>query len=220
MPSHIPIPYYYHAFLSVPINSQDNKSDCCTVIYVNGVPYWTITDGAITVSVGMPQIYDKHYFAQMVFISNSGDTPIEVNPATITATGTDSSLLASVNGDAVIEKKHRSAIHRNMWASALAGAGAGVSQNTATVQNSDGTSSTVTYHDPQADADARNAAASRRDSIDAKYQASAGTILRRNTLFKGGSAGGLVLFERPKSMDKRGSLATTTIIAGNTTFYF
>jgi hypothetical protein len=85
----------------------------------------------------------------------------------------------------------------------------------------DGTTSTVTYHDPTADANVSRPAEARAEAINAEYAAATSTVLRENTLFKGHQVAGLIYFSKPKTLkDKKAVLAEIDVPIGGKVYRF
>jgi hypothetical protein len=186
-----------------------SPGECCSTAYQDGKAYYVIRDANVSVMVSAPANYSARLHSVFVSVLQLGDTPVDVNPATFSATAEDAdhTVLPYLNEDerAEKERKHKARVSGILLAiSAGASGAAAASPQTATVNNSDGTSSTITYTDPNAQARANAQAAEQgdavRQSIRAAHDSKVKDLLRRNTLQRGGSASGVVYFEGPKGM--------------------
>jgi hypothetical protein len=170
----------------------------------------------------LPTLRDKHTYTIMLGMVNLGTVPLDVDPANMGGLGSEapSVVMKSVDGDALLMKENR---HAHRWAilgAALSGAAAGASTSTATVENSDGSTSNVTYHDPNATRAANADARANRDAIDGRTARVASTVLRHNTLGPGEFVVGFVYVERPKGMGKKDGMGQFVVDLGDTIYIF
>lgn len=169
-------------------------------------------------SIAASLIVKKHWIPHvLVTLENRSDARLLIDPAiwTLNVVTPDERVLASKEP----EKLARSLERRGVWSSALSEAGASLAktQSTATVQNSDGTTSTATITTPDTAARARAAANSREqratlDSVAAYVRQSS---LRMNTLLPGQQVTGIVWFE-----DKKYDEVILKIIIGDAVYEF
>jgi hypothetical protein len=196
------------AALAQPSVVTFSPGECCSTIYQDGKAYHVIRDANVSVMVSASANYSARLHSVFVSVLQLSDTPVDVNPATFSATAEDvnQTVLPYLDEDerAEKERKHKRACLVFCLLLALAPLVLPASPQTATVNNSDGTSSTITYTDPNAQARTNAQATEQgnevRQSIRAAHDAKVSNLLRRNTLQKGGSASGVVYFEGPKGM--------------------
>lgn len=202
-----------------------NSSDhCCKVIYEDGRAREQFIDERVLIEVYPPTAYDKHSERARIIVYNGqhSTSDLDVNPAAVAASADDPAhtILHSASGDQILAKEERSANGRNALASALQGFGAGMESHTATVNNPDGSTSTVTYHDPNDQRQANEDAATRASDIRNHYSSLSGTVLRRNTVRPGNFVEGYVYFARPKGLDKKIPLNAIAIYVAERTYIF
>jgi hypothetical protein len=185
------------------------EGPCCKVIWENGKAFYVINDDGVSVMVSGPSNYSASLHSVYVSILATGNTPLDINPALFTAIADDPKHTALPYLDMDIkaehDRHHRAVISGILLAlSAGASGAAAASPQTATVNNSDGTSSTITYTDPNAQANANAQAAANgaaaRQNIQERYVAQTSGLLRHNTIEKGKFAAGVVYFQGPKGM--------------------
>ena len=130
-------------------------------------------------------------------------------------------VMESIDADAKIAKQNHSHHGWAILGAALSGAAAGAGSNkTATVNNSDGSTSTVTYHDDTATRQASRDAANNRVAIDAKSATESSHLLRRNTVLHGESVFGFIYIQKPKGMGKKARVGSFVVDLGNTIYIF
>lgn len=182
---------------------------CCRLIWKDGAPYLFIDDGSIHVGIGAPTYtpYDTRLYSLLVYVKNDGDNAIEVNPSQFSAFASDSnhSPLEYVDMDQLAAHDYKHSTFWNSFRSGLGAAAASMSgTQTATITSSDGTTSTVTYNNPAAVANAVNNVyarqAQRQQRIADRFNSTTGVVLRHNTLSKDMQIIGSVSFRGPKNM--------------------
>ncbi|HMF65760.1 MAG TPA: hypothetical protein VK608_16860 [Edaphobacter sp.] len=182
---------------------------CCKVVWQNGKAFYLIQDENVSVMVSGPSNYSARLHSVYVQVRQDGDGPLDVNPADFKVIADDDAKTEipylDMDVKAEHDRKHKSLISGILLgiASGASGAAAAAPQM-ATVNNSDGTSSTITYSDPaaqaNANAEARADGKNARANIQAVYDAKTSGLLRHNTLQKSQIASGNVYFEGPKGM--------------------
>jgi hypothetical protein len=182
---------------------------CCLTVWRDGKASYVIRDANVTVIISGSSNYSVSLHSVEVAVRQDGDIPLDVNPANFSVVASDPNhtVLPYLDMDtkAAKDRKHNSFLSGLLVGitAAASGAAAGLPQ-TATVNNSDGTSSTITYTDPnaQANANAQAQANSKVASagVAAKYVAQTAGLLRRNTLHKDEIVSGTVYFQGPKGM--------------------
>src|ERR1700733_557312 len=182
---------------------------CCRTIWSNGKASYLIQDQNVSVLVSGPSNYSASLHSVWISVRQDGDTILDIDPTKFVATADDSNqtLLPYLDMDAKAEhdRKHKRMVGGILLAiSAGASGAAAASPQTATVNNSDGTSSTITYTDPNAQARANAQAAENgkamRSNIQAHYEAQTSGLLRHTTSSKGVIVSGTVYFQGPKHM--------------------
>ena len=182
----------------ITFNASDSK--CCKISFVDGKRFIQMQDGDTLVGISEPINSGHGEFSVYVAISELGTGTAEVVPTDFSAWYSDPphTRFPYMDRDAEVDRKTKHSMWLGILAAGLGGASAG-SPRQASINNSDGTSSTVTYTDPNAQslANAQSAQtfqAIKQRSIDAKTG-----LLHRNTVGQGASAGGVVFFKKPNS---------------------
>jgi hypothetical protein len=164
----------------------------CSLVFVNGIPDEHYDDGKLVIDLFAPEWPDKHYFAVTVGAGNKGQLPVDLDPSQFVVQLDDKTVAFSAPMDAEIDKREAHARHRAAIGAALSGAGAGMSQQTGTVYNPDGSTSRVTMNSAPSTPQ-RSAAAN--SSV---YESDRSRLLRHNTLMPGIYLSGVVYFKTPK----------------------
>ena len=223
------------AFLAMPVMAQTdtpgkpnvvtwNPSDAahCLLVYSNGLAHEVISDRGRSIDVFAPTLANKHTYRVSVGIQNLAGGVIDVDPEKMGGVTDDATpiVMPSIDADARLAKEVQSARRRAMIGAALSGYAAGSSSTTATIHNSDGTTSTATIHDNTATQQANTQAAANRASIDSRASAVSSTILRRNSVYPGNFATGFVYMDKPKGMGKKAHVAQFVVDLGETIYVF
>lgn len=190
--------------------------------YFNGHPEEVLHTASVWINVFEPLQMGKRLYAATVQVSNPGQNDIDVDPSIFSGCLDDErhSELIWTDGDRVIGKQERSARRRSAIAAGLASFGAAAQTQTATVENSDGSSSTVRYHDPATDEEARKNANRTSDSISRRYAGFASVVLRRNTVSPGGDVIGRVYFSAQKGAPKKAQISEVDVRIGGVMYRF
>ena len=195
----------------------------CTVVYVNGIGHEQFSDGGRLIGAYTPIEHDKSTYQVLIGVRNLGREALNVDPANMGGLSDDSPqmVMESIDADAKITKQNHSHHGWAILGAALSGAAAGASSNkTATVNNSDGSTSTVTYHDDTATRQANVNAANNRRAIDSKSAKEASHVLRRNTVLQGEDVFGFIYIQRPKGMSKKAHVGGFVVDLGDTFYIF
>ena len=206
---------------------------CCKAVWVNGQRFYIIRDDNVSVAVGPPQNFSARLHAVEVEVRQDGNTSVEVDPATFKAWAADDVKTplpyVDMEGRAEHDRKHRSLMAGILNGVAAAGGGAAAATpQTATVNNSNGTSSTITYTDPDAVARTNETSATNarktQEAINTRRDVTVAGLLQHNTLSRGQIVSDLVYFEGPKGMKptKKGftPMANVAIVLNGTTYVF
>lgn len=204
----------------------DTSDPRCTTIYTDGRARERITDNGRIIDVWAPELRnerDKRIYSVLVRVQNFRDEVVDVDPVHMggLTDGSPHLLMDTIDADAMIASENRS---RGRWAAVgagLSGFAAGYGNNTtATVQNSDGSTSTVTVHDNAGTRQAEQDAANNRASINATSASEASIVLRRNTVAKAGGVAGRVYIFKPKGAGKKDHVGQFVDCLGNTIYVF
>ena len=183
------------------------------VIYINGTPVERFEDGKVRIDV-FPAFTDRnHSYSVLVGVANTGSGELDVDPSRFSACGDDAqaTVFPWVDGGTKIAKEEKSANRRAALAGGLAGFGAGIQQQTATVTNSDGSTSTVTYHDPSATQRVQDDAQHGKRARSDRFATLSSQVMRHSTVDPGQFALGRVYFESPKGESKKASIACVVV---------
>jgi len=185
-----------------PVVVWDSTSAGCKVMYLNGEPYEHMENAAVVVDVHPPRKKEKRIDSILIGVVNISQSELDVNPKTWSAVAGDAEATSMpyLDGGYVLRKEERHDRRMQAIGNGLSGFGAGMQTHTATVSNSDGSSSTVTYHDSADTANANAAAANRSALMSQSYERASSAVLRRNTLSSGLFVVGTVFFDRPKGL--------------------
>ena len=203
--------------------SSDVSPESCRVEYSNGNIFEIITKAQLEISMQVPVRGEKERFSVFVSLSNNRMSSVDVNPAVFRARlndSNDTNDLELTDMDAVLSKEQRSAQKRQAMADAFGAVGASYSTKTATVHNSDGTNSTVNYHNPDADTSASNTSANQHARLTNYYQSASATLLRRNTVQPSSTIRGFIYFTAPKHTNKKISLQQIILKVGTDDYTF
>jgi hypothetical protein len=195
----------------------------CTIIYTNGSPVERVSDNGHDINVMAPRVRDKHSYTVLVGVENWRQGALDVDPANMGGLTDESpqGVMLSIDGDKLLADENKSAHRRAIFGNALSGFAAGYGNNTtATVQNSDGTTTTATVHSSGNVSQAERDAANNRDAINSISASEASLMLRRNTVAQRGYVGGRVYVERPKRMSKKAHIGSFVIDLGDTIYIF
>lgn len=194
----------------------------CKVVFSDGIPYERFNSSSVLIDIQVPSTYDKHVNYLLVGVVNRSGADLEVNPAgwRAQAEDGDGTEMPVVDADSLFAKDQKKDSRRQAIGNALSGFGAGMQQHTATVNNSDGSTSTVTYKDPNDVRNANASAASRATNLSGQYARMSSVVLRRNTVAPGGFVVGTVYFERPKGLNKKVAVGMVSVVIGDTTYLF
>lgn len=158
-----------------------------------------MADGNTVVKIDDPVNRGHGEFSVDLTVAQFDSGMAEVIPEDFSALFSDAAhtRLVFANRDQEIDHHAKKSMWAGVLLAGMAGAAAAQPQ-TATVNNSDGTSSTITYTDPVAQQRANEQAAEtghaiRQRAIDAKVG-----LLHRNTVEPGQSVSGTVFFKRVK----------------------
>jgi hypothetical protein len=126
---------------------------CCRVVWQDGKAFYVMQDANTTVVISGPSNYSASLHSVQIQIRQDGDTPIDVDPARFEAVAEDPQhtqlAYLDMNAKATHNRKRRAIISGILLGISAGASGAAASMpQTATVNNSDGTSSTITYTDP------------------------------------------------------------------------
>jgi hypothetical protein len=195
---------------------------CCKVVFSDGVAYERFSSSSILIDVHAPRVYDKHTDYVIVGVINSTGADLDVDPANWRAEAGDSAStdMPEVNADRLLTNDERKDRRRQMIGNALAGFGAGMQTRTATVNNSDGSASTVTYKDPTDVQNVNASAAASAASLSGHYARMSSAVLRRNTVRTGEFVIGSVYFDRPKHLNKKTTIGNVALTIGDTIYVF
>jgi hypothetical protein len=214
----------------LPAHSQEQKivmwgtAPNFSIIYHDGVPWEKYEDGLVRIIV-LPPTEDsgsRRVYKVKLAITNRKKEDIDVDPARFIALSSDpkDSMMMWVDGGQIIAKEERKADRRRRTAAGFAGFAAGAGAQTATIQNSDGSTSTVQYHDPSAADRVIAGSHARANEIQNRFAALDAHVLRRNTISSGNFAAGDVYFEGPKQMDKKATIAELDVSVDGTIYQF
>jgi hypothetical protein len=195
----------------------------CTVVYLNGIGHEQFSDGARSIGVYTPIERDKNTYQVLVGVGNLRREALDVDPANMGGLSDDAPqmVMESIDADAKIAKENHSHHGWAILGAALAGGAAGAGSNkTATVNNSDGSTSTVTYHDDTATRQAARNAANNRVAIDARSAKESSHLLRRNTVLHGEEVFGFIYIQKPKGMSKKAHVGSFVVDLGDTIYVF
>jgi hypothetical protein len=182
-------------------------------IYIDGRPVERFEDSKVRIDV-FPAFTDgSHSYSALIGVVNMGSTELDVDPSRFFACGDDAqaTVFPWVNGDAKIAKQEKSANRRAALAAGLAGFGAGMQQETATVASSDGSTSTVTYHDPSATQRVQDDAQQGKKARGDRFATLSSQVMRHNTVEPGHFALGRVYFQSPKDESKKAAIACIVV---------
>lgn len=193
----------------------------CSVLYANGTARERITDAGRIIDVHAPILRDKHTFQVLVGVINVSNSDLDVNPDNMGGLAGDANaiVMRSVDGDARIDKATRSAHRWSMLGAALSGFGAGYGSS-ATVNNSDGSTSTVNYHDDSATRHVQQDAAAHHSTISATGALEGSRLLRHNTVAPGNFVMGYVYVEKPKEMSRKDRMGSFVVDFGDSIYIF
>lgn len=198
------------------------KDPRCKVIYTNGVPRERFQTEKLTIDVWSPYLHDKQTEDIGIGINDVSSGEVDVDPRRFSAQANDAkhTLMPVIDADAKLAKEQQHVRRMQAIGAALSGFGAGMSSQTATVNNSDGSTSQVTYHDPAATDRVNADAAANAAATTSHYKEVSRTILRRNTLTNGGFVIGDIYLERPKGLDKKAKVDAVAMYLGGTVYIF
>lgn len=207
----------------ITFNAKD--SSCCKILFVDGKRFVQVTEGDTVVGIGEP-VNDGHgEFSVFVAVTQMGTGTAEVIPTDFSALYTDPShtRFPYLDRDKEVDRRARKSMWVGILAAGLSGAAAATPQQ-ATVNNSNGTSSTVTYTDPNAQARVNQQSAATNEAIRQNAANAKSELLRRNTVTSGATASGIVFFKKPKSskvkVGKRDGLFAIDIPVNGVVFRF
>ena len=207
-------PLFALAALVVPASPQSQtvtftNGPCCKVVWENGHGFYSIQDQDVLVTVSGPSNYSASLHSVFVSVAVLGKYPKDVNPQMFRAIANDAdhTILPYLDMDQkAAHDRHRRSVSSGILlaiAGGASGAAAAQPQNV-TVNNSNGTSSTITYTDPSAQnaANAQTSASveASHQAVQRSYEAETQGLLRRNTVAEGKSVAGVVYFQGPKKM--------------------
>jgi hypothetical protein len=189
----------------------------CRTIWHNGKASYLIQDANVSILVSAASNYSASLHSVWVSVRQDGESTLDIDPTKFEAFADDEphTALPYLDMDAKEEhdRKHKYIVGRNTLGN-LAGAsgGAAATPQTATVNNSDGTSSTITCTDPNAQAKSNAQAQANeeriRSNIQAHDESQTSGLLRHTTSYKGIVISGTVYFQGPNHMKatKKGGL--------------
>jgi len=181
----------------------------CKIIWENGKRFYVIYDDNLSVMISSPSNYSASLHSVYVSVLATNGTLVDVNPTLFTAVADDPTQTKlpylDMAAKAEHDRHHRAVVSGILLALSAGASGAAASMpRTATVNNSDGTSSTVSYTDPNAQADANAQAAANSmaasQNNDAAYAQQTAGLMLHNTISNGKFASGIVYFQGPKHM--------------------
>lgn len=183
------------------------EGSCCSVVYENGIAYFVIVDGSTSVVLSRMSDYSARIPSFYISIKNLGKLPLDVDPSLFSATENNNTLLSYLDMDAKaakdLKRHNKNSLLLMMLVGGLNGAAAAQPQ-VATVNNSNGSNSTVTYVDPNAQIEANDRTAQLGSQVRSRnneiFETSTINVLRRNTLQENGSVAGVVYFASPSGM--------------------
>lgn len=191
------------------------KAPNFSISYYDGVPRERYDDSFLRIVVLPPSTDrgNRGVFSVTIDITNRRREEIDVDPARFIALSSDpkDSKMTWIDGGQILAKEERSADRRRRIAAGLAGFGAGAGTQTATVYNSDGSTSTVEYHDPTATDQVAADSRTRAKEIQDQFAMMQAHVLRRNTVSPGSYVVGNVYFQGRKGMNKKASIAELDI---------
>ncbi len=212
-----------HAATTTISFDPNSSQTCCTTTYRNGEIYKRITNGDTTVITGIPEATTKDVYRVWVGVRRDTNSTVLLDPRLTSVVLSDeaSTTVLSADADQMLDKATKHAEHMQRFGAALGAAGASLAQQDATVTNSDGSTSNVSFHDSSADARARDNAAFPASSLQQQYAELHSSILRKNTLEGGETVKGFIYFKKPKHLKgKNIQVAQVNILVDEVEFCF
>ena len=165
----------------------------CFIVYINGMPDEHYEDGNIAIDVMASKWPYKHVYAVTIGVRNDSKSgPIDADPSLFVVQLANKTVINAADMDADFDKRERHDRRMAALGAGLAGAGSGMSQQTGTVYNSDGSTSRVTMNSPAAASHPNPAATGSR------YVGAREVLLRRNSVMPGQFVSGNVYFKSSK----------------------
>jgi hypothetical protein len=179
---------------------DQNDKEHCREFFNDGTRFIGMFDGPLSVAVSVPVNHGHGKFSVYVIVAQQGPGVAEVIPSDFSAWYTDPphTRFPYLDRDAEIDDEAKRSTIAAVIIAGMGGAAAAQPVQ-ATVHNSNGTSSTVTYTDPTAQQRANEQAAKLIDDSRRSEASDRNGILHRNTIPDGHSVEGLVFFKKPHS---------------------
>lgn len=181
------------------ITFKAKDANCCKILFADGKRFIQITNRDTIVGIGEPVNEGHGEFSVFVAVTQGESGTAEVIPTDFSAWYTDPphTRFPYVDRDDEVDGHARKSMWLGILAAGLSGAAAATPQQ-ASVHNSDGTNSTVTYTDPNAQARVNQQSAATNEAIRQNAADAKSGLFHRNTVTPGTTVSGIVFFKKPK----------------------